>query len=240
MTFDSTDALAHASSSLEAKTPTEILEHAFAEHGPRIAVSTAFGVDGCALIHMALQIDPRVRVFTVDTDFLFDETYDLIERFVDRYDLNLEIIKSELSVQDQAAQYGPDLYDRDSDLCCHLRKVVPTRRMLAGLDGWVAALRRDQSASRAGIQILEPYTKDDGTTLIKIHPLANWSRTDVWRYVLANDVPYNPLLDAHYESIGCRPCTQPVKLGDAERSGRWGGRKQECGIHTETLRRAAQ
>lgn len=240
MTRHLTVQLAEASRALEGQAPLDILEHAFASYGPRIALSTAFGVDGCALIHMALQIDPRVRVFTVDTDFLFDETYELMERFVDKYDLNLEVVKSDLSVEEQASQHGPELYARDSDACCHLRKVIPTRRVLENLDGWVAALRRDQSASRESIQILESYAKADGDTLVKIHPLANWNRTDVWRYVLANDVPYNPLLDDGYASIGCRPCTQPVNLGDGERSGRWGGRKQECGIHTDTMRRAVQ
>jgi phosphoadenosine phosphosulfate reductase len=128
------------------------------------------------------------------------------------------------------------LYARDTDLCCALRKVEPTRRALVGLDAWVAGLRRDQSPSRAGIGVLERYVHEDGSPLVKVNPLARWTRDDTWRYVLAHEVPYNPLLDAGYKSIGCWPCTQPAD-GD-ERAGRWvGTAKTECGIHTFLERR---
>lgn len=225
------------SAELENASAEEILAFALRAYAPRVAISTAFGVEGCALIHLAVNIDPAVRVFTVDTDFLFEETQALKQRFVDRYGIRIETFKSRLTVEEQEAQHGPALYERDPDQCCALRKVEPTRRALAELDCWIAGLRRDQGPTRQEIQILERYDHDDGAPLIKVHPLARWNRSDTWRYVLDNDVPYNPLLDQGYKSIGCWPCTRPVDADDAERAGRWGGRKAECGIHTFMIRR---
>lgn len=230
--------LAARSAELEGASPEDIVAFALRAYAPRVAISTAFGVEGCALIHMAVRIDPAVRVFTVDTDFLFEETQALKQRFIDRYGIKLETFKSRLTIEEQEAAHGPALYQRDPDLCCSLRKVEPTRRALAGLDCWLAGLRRDQgSSTRQGIQILERYDHEDGSPLIKVHPLAGWNRSDTWRYVLDNEVPYNPLLDQGYKSIGCWPCTRTVDADDAERAGRWGGRKAECGIHTFMIRR---
>lgn len=225
--------LAAKSAALEGKPPQEILAWALAEYAPRVAISTAFGVEGCALIDMAVKIDPKVQVFTVDTDFLFPETHELIGRFADKYGITLTTFKGEVSKAEQEKRHGLALYSRDTDLCCSLRKVEPTRRAVAGLDAWIAGLRRDQGPSRAGIQILERYDHDDGTPLIKVNPLAAWTRADTWRYVLANGVPYNQLLDEGYKSVGCWPCTAPVAAGADERAGRWqGSQKKECGIHT--------
>jgi phosphoadenosine phosphosulfate reductase len=222
---------------LETAPPQEIVRFALTEYAPRVAISSAFGVEGCALIHMALQIDPRVAVFTVDTDYLFPETRALIQRFVERYDLNLVTYKSRLSVDEQTAHYGPALHARDPDQCCYLRKVEPTRRALADLECWLAALRRDQSDSRAGIPVVDLVVHDDGSPLVKVHPLARWTRRQVWQYVLDHEVPYNPLLDQGYTSIGCQPCTRAVAPGGGERAGRWDGARTECGIHTIAIRR---
>jgi phosphoadenosine phosphosulfate reductase len=223
--------LAERSRALESARPEEILAWALGEYAPRVAISTAFGVEGCALIDMAVKIDPRVQVFTVDTDFIFPETRSLILRMTERYGLNVTTLKGRVSREEQEARHGLALYARDTDLCCALRKVEPTRRALVGLDAWIAGLRRDQGGSRAGIDILERYDHDDGTPLVKVNPLARWTRSDTWKYVLANGVPYNELLDGGYKSVGCWPCTQPAD-GD-ERSGRWAGTtKKECGIHT--------
>ncbi len=222
------DRLAAQSRELEGAPPEAILGWAFAEYAPRIAISTAFGIEGCVLIDMAVRVDPKVKVFTVDTGLLFPEAVALRERLVARYGIDLTVMRPEAP-----ESHGLALYARDADACCALRKVEPTRRALAGLDAWIAGLRRDQGPSRAGIQILERYAHDDGTPLVKVNPLARWTRNDSWRYVLANDVPYNELLDQGYKSIGCWPCTEPVDVGADERAGRWAGSaKTECGIHT--------
>lgn len=217
---------------LERASPQEILDLALYLYGPEVAISTAFGVEGCALIHMAVQIDPALQVFTVDTGLLFDETQELKRRLVEAYDLSITTFEPELSVAEQAAEHGDALWEREPERCCAMRKVEPTSRALSGLDGWIAGLRRDQGPSRAGIPIFQLLEQSPGRPIVKIHPLANWTRSDVWSYVLEHEVPYNPLLDEGYKSIGCTPCTAPVSAGDSERAGRWGGQRQECGIHT--------
>jgi phosphoadenosine phosphosulfate reductase len=232
--FDA-DALREKSLSLEGARPEAILEWALAEYKPKLAISTAFGVEGCALIAMAVQLDPKIPVFTIDTDFLFPETQTLIARFVERYGISLTTIKGKVTKEEQERRHGLALYERDSDLCCELRKVEPTQRALVGLDAWIAGLRRDQGKARAGIQILERYDHDDAakSPLVKVNPFATWTRKDTWKYVLDNQVPYNALLDQGYKSVGCWPCTRPVKEGEDERAGRWAGQdKKECGIHT--------
>ena len=184
MPLSAPEELAARSRAFEGARPQEILEWTLAEYAPRVAISTAFGVEGCALIDMAWRIDPAVRVFTVDTDFLFPETRGLIERMVDRYDLTLTTVKGAVAIEQQEARHGLALYARDSDLCCALRKVEPTRRALQGLDAWIAGLRRDQGRSREGIGILERYDHQDGSPLVKVNPLARWTRNDTCKYVL--------------------------------------------------------
>jgi phosphoadenosine phosphosulfate reductase len=225
------DWLRARSAELDGQPPETILRFAFA-HFPRVAISTAFGPEGCALVAMAVAIQPDVKVFTVDTDFLFPESIELRQRFIDRYGVKLEVLKGTVTLAEQEQRHGLRLYERDTDTCCALRKVEPTRRALVGVDAWIAGLRRDQSATRTAIEVLESYQRDDGTTLVKVSPLAGWTRKDTWDYLLRHDVPYNPLLDRGYKSIGCWPCTAPVAEGDPERAGRWGGQKSECGIHT--------
>jgi phosphoadenosine phosphosulfate reductase len=227
--------LAEARRRLDGKPAVEILEWSFATF-PRIAISTAFGPEGCALAAMAVQIKPDIKVFTVDTDFLFPESIALREKFVEKYHLNLEVMRGKVSLEEQNAKYGLNLWQRDTDQCCALRKVEPTDRALHGLDAWIAGIRRDQSPTRAGIDVVEYYERPDGP-LYKINPLYQWTRKDTWDYLLNNDVPYNPLLDTGYKSIGCWPCTQPVDADGDERAGRWGGQKLECGIHTFMARK---
>jgi phosphoadenosine phosphosulfate reductase len=231
--------LAAKSAELEGKPPQDIIAWALAEYAPRVGISTAFGVEGCALIDMAVKLDRKVQVFTVDTDFLFPETYELMARLESKYGLVVQRVKGKVTKAEQEAQHGVALWERDSDLCCAIRKVEPTGRVVEGLDAWFAGLRRDQSATRAGIQLLERYDHADGSPLVKVNPLAAWTRNDTWKYVLANDVPYSPLLDQGYKSIGCWPCTRPVAADGDERSGRWAGQgKTECGIHTFMIRKA--
>lgn len=231
------DALKRKNAELESATPQEILRFAF-ETYPNAAISTAFGLEGCALIDMAVRIKSDVPVYTIDTDYLFPETVALKELLLARYGLNIRVIKPLLTVAEQEQRYGANLYETNPDQCCAIRKVEPNRRAIAGLDAWIAGLRRDQSAVRANTAILERYDHDDGRPYVKVHPFANWTRQDVWAYVLNKGVPYNDLLDRGYKSIGCWPCTQPVAEHEGERAGRWAGRgKTECGIHTYAQRR---
>jgi phosphoadenosine phosphosulfate reductase len=222
---------------LEGQSPEAILRFAF-QRFPKIAISTAFGPEGCALVAMAAELKPDLRVFTIDTDFLFPESVALREKFVEKYRIRLEVLRGEVSIEEQNRRFGARLFERDTDQCCALRKVEPTRRALVGLDAWVAGLRRDQSKSRAAIDLLESYDRDGGEKLVKVNPLAAWTRKDTWDYLVAHEVPYNPLLDRGYKSIGCWPCTQPVADGADERAGRWGGQKSECGIHTFMQRKS--
>jgi phosphoadenosine phosphosulfate reductase len=226
------DALKAKSAELERATPQEILAYALASYD-KIAISTAFGVEGCALIDMAVRIRSDVPVFTVDTEYLFEESLALTKRMQDKYGLRLTVFRPRLTIAEQEVRHGLKLYESDPDQCCAIRKVEPTRRAIAGLDAWIAGLRRDQAKTRGALEILERYDHDDGSPYVKVSPLVNWTRNDVWRYVTANGVPYNELLDRGYKSIGCWPCTQAVGAGEDERAGRWAGQaKTECGIHT--------
>ena len=229
--------LREESLALEGRPAEEILRFAF-ERWPKIAISTAFGPEGCALVAMAARLKPDVKVFTIDTDFLFPESIELRARFEDKYGIRVEVLRGAVSIEEQNRRHGPRLFEVSTDLCCALRKVEPTARALKGLDAWIAGLRRDQSASRAGIDILESYAREGEPPLVKVNPLAAWTRKDTWKYLLDNEVPYNPLLDRGYTSIGCWPCTQAVGDGADERAGRWGGQKTECGIHTFMERKA--
>jgi phosphoadenosine phosphosulfate reductase len=210
--------------------PEAILEWVFSTYGDEVALATGMGVEGMALLHMAHRINPNVKVFTGDTEFLFPETYDLIERVESRYGISIERLYSDLTPQDQERAYGQALWASDPDQCCNLRKVEPLRRKLATLDAWVTAIRRDQTSARAAIRKIDWDQKFD---LVKISPLADWTREKVWSYVLENDVPYNPLHDRNYPSIGCTHCTRAVLPGEDQRAGRWSGSgKVECGLHT--------
>lgn len=227
--------LATARRFLDGKSPEEVLRWSLAQF-PRIAISTAFGPEGCALVAMAVQLKPDIKVFTIDTDFLFPESIELREKFVLKYGVNIEVLRGQVSIEEQNRKHGLDLWQRDTDTCCALRKVEPTERALHGLDAWVAGLRRDQSKSRANIDVIEYYERPEGP-LYKVNPLLNWTRKDTWDYLTKNGVPYNPLLDKGYKSIGCWPCTQPVGADADERAGRWSGQKAECGIHTFMARK---
>ena len=222
------------SQEFEMASPEAILRWAIEEFGTDMALATGFGAEGCVLVAMLSAIRPLnsskgTRIFYLDTDLLFPETYALRDQLEARYGVHFERRATSLSLSDQAAQYGERLWEREPDLCCRLRKVEPLREMLKGLRAWVTGIRRDQSPARAGTGLVE---RDDKFDLIKINPLAAWSAHDVWNYIAKHDVPYNPLHDQGYPSIGCVPCTTPVQIGELSRAGRWRGTgKSECGIH---------
>jgi len=213
----------------ESAQPQAIVEWAVDTFGDGLSVGASFGgASGMAILHMVSRLKPDVHVFVLDTDYLFEETYETMRRAVPALGLtNVQVYKSKLTHEEQARQYGAALWMRDPDLCCELRKVEPNRRALEGRTAWVSGLRRDQSEGRAAIPIIS-WAEKFG--VVKINPLANWSEKQTWAYILEHKVPYNPLLDRGYASIGCYNCTVPGVQG---RAGRWQGfEKDECGLHT--------
>jgi phosphoadenosine phosphosulfate reductase len=207
-----------------------VLSWAFATYGDEVAIATGMGVEGMVLLDLASRINPDMKVFTGDTEFLFPETYDLIDRVEERYRIKIERILSQLSPEEQEREFGPKLWARSPDQCCNLRKVEPLRRKLATLDAWVTAIRRGQTPQRASAKKVD---WDSKFNLVKINPLADWSSRMVWSYVVKHDVPYNPLHDQNYPSIGCMHCTRAVLPGEEPRAGRWSGSaKTECGLHS--------
>ena len=223
------DELESIANELELESAEAVLRWALREFGSEVALATGFGAEGCVLIRMLAQVDRNARMFYLDTDLLFPETYELIGKLEARYGVRFEQRTSRLSLAAQAAHYGERLWEREPDVCCQLRKVEPLREMLSGLRAWITAIRREQTAARAGARVVERDRKFD---LIKINPLAGWSSRDVWRYIKEHDVPYNPLYDLGYRSIGCQPCTTLVQIGENDRAGRWRGvAKTECGLH---------
>lgn len=210
--------------------PEEVLSWAFATYGDRIALATGMGVEGMAMLDMAWRINPRLKVFTGDTEFLFPETYDLIDRVEERYSIKIERLFAELTPEEQEKEFGPKLWAQDPDQCCAIRKVEPLRRKLSTLDAWVTAIRRTQTSERAGTRKVDWDTK---FSLVKISPLADWTREQVWSYVVKHNVPYNELHDRNYPTIGCTHCTRAVRPGEDMRAGRWAGfGKTECGLHS--------
>jgi phosphoadenosine phosphosulfate reductase len=180
---------------------------------------------------MVSELGLDIPIVELDTQLFFRETYETRDALVERY--GLELIRPDvITVADQHRREGPNLWERDPDRCCHIRKVEPLLSVLGGYDGWISGIRRDQSPSRADtakVQWSERYG------VWKIHPLADWSEKRVWAYIAVNEIPYNPLHDVGFRSIGCIPCTRPTAPDEEERAGRWAGSdKLECGIHTET------
>jgi len=221
--------MAEASRQLEKASPQEILTWATDTFFPRLTMATAFGAEGCCLLHMLAQVEPHVRVFNLDTGYQFAETLALRERIRERYGIEVEMVRPEQNVAEYEAAHGGPLYAIRPDQCCHDRKIVPLRRAVAGYDAWISAIRGDQTSDRAAAGVVQWDTKFN---LVKVNPLLSWTRKDVWGFINRHDIPYNPLHDQGYPSIGCWPCTRPVKDGEDERAGRWSGTdKKECGLH---------
>ncbi|MDB6108553.1 MAG: hypothetical protein JWR69_303 [Pedosphaera sp.] len=218
------------------KFPTEkVLAWAWERFGAKAAVGTSFQGAGLVMLHLAKQAGIQFPVFTLDTGLLFPETLELKKRLEDFYGFQIESLEPDLTVEEQADVSGPELWKREPDLCCTMRKVLPLQGKLADLDCWITGLRRQQSDTRASIGIIELYAFDEATgrDIVKLNPMANWSREAVWQYLKDNKIPYNPLQDQGYRSIGCWPCTKRTGSGEDERAGRWTGfNKVECGIHT--------
>ena len=201
--------------------------------GERSIITTSFGMEGCALIDMYARHGKPMTIAYLDTMFFFKETLELRDRMAERYPHLLFVNRgTDVTPEQQADRYGPELWKRHPDLCCKIRKVDPMYEVMAEYDVWFTALRRSQSASRAGLQLIE---WDWRYQVLKFSPLAGWEREDIWEYIQKHDVPYNKLHEQGYPTIGCTHCTVPVagsKIGDYSRAGRWStSEKTECGLH---------
>jgi phosphoadenosine phosphosulfate reductase len=222
--------VAAAAQLLELEDPAAILRWV-ADRIGKLTFATGFGAEGCAVIDLIAREQLPIDLFTLDTGVLFPETYDLWRALERRYGVTIRAVKPELTIPAQALVHGARLWERDPDRCCELRKIAPLRAALAGFDGWITAIRRDQTPERATAQVVE---HDRKFGLVKVNPLVRWTHDDVWAHIYAHDVPTNALHDRGYPSIGCEPCTSPVEGAEDPRSGRWRGTgKRECGLHVK-------
>jgi len=212
--------------------PPEILRWALEDSGlDRIAIASAFQAEGTCVMHMATRLRPDVPVLFLETGFHFAETLAFKRQLTELLGLNVVDLVGEHTVESQAAAFGPRLFERDPDRCCDLNKVRPMLRALRGLDAWITAFRRDSSPTRAESPLVDRYEVEPGWWMVKVNPVAAWSRQQTWAYLQEHDLPHNPLYDLGYASIGCAPCTRLAFPGEPERSGRWAGlSKWECGI----------
>jgi phosphoadenosine phosphosulfate reductase len=229
------DEIRRKSEEFESAPLSEVLRWCWETYGERAAIGTSFQGAGLVVMHTAKTAGLPFPAFTLDTGLLFPETLALKAQIEQMLDLRIESLLPEQTVEQQAAEHGPELWKHNPDLCCALRKVLPLQRKLASLDVWITGLRRQQSAERESVRILELYHFDvlRDHYILKLNPMAGWKREDVEAYLARHGLPRNPLATRGYRSIGCMPCTRPVGEGDDERAGRWTGfAKSECGIHT--------
>ncbi|MBZ0299017.1 MAG: phosphoadenylyl-sulfate reductase [Anaerolineae bacterium] len=227
------DQIAHLQHDFESAHPQDILQWATQQFGDSLAVVTSFQPTGIVTLHMLSEMAPHTAIITLDTEFLFPETYALIDRVESLFNLNLIRVRPELTIDQQAAAYGDKLWVRNPDQCCHMRKTLPLKDALVGYSAWVTGVRRDQSSRRSSTAIIN---WDSRYNLVKLCPFANWTEDMVWTYIQAHDLPYNELHDRGYPSIGCLHCTQAVTDGADPRSGRWAmHQKTECGIHISSF-----
>jgi phosphoadenosine phosphosulfate reductase len=213
----------------ENRTLDELLTWSLAVFGDQLIQVSSFGPAGMVILDHLARLRPGCRVVTIDTGFLFPETYELWETVQRRYPIQLDIHRPNLTPALQSRAYQPQLWQTNPDLCCHLRKIVPLAKALQGASAWLTGLRRDQASTRHHLPLVMWDTKYE---LVKINPLAHWTRQQVWGYIVKHNIPYNSLHDQGYASLGCTHCTRPTTNATDERSGRWQGlAKTECGIH---------
>ncbi|HKJ32187.1 MAG TPA: phosphoadenylyl-sulfate reductase [Balneolales bacterium] len=211
--------------------PSDILKWLWSEKGERAVLGTGFGPSGIVLIDLLHKAHLGIPVFYLDTHLFFPETYELRDQLQDRFNCGFIKVSTSLSLDEQEKEYGSKLWETNPNKCCYLRKVLPLKWYLRDKDVWITGVRRSQSESRKNTQLFE---WDPQNEVVKVNPLATWTSEEVWAYVTIHELPYNPLHDDGYPSIGCVPCTHPV-FSDDERAGRWPGMaKMECGIHLPT------
>ncbi len=207
----------------------ELIRLALERFASDVAIASSFGAEDVVLIDLASKSGLPFRVFTLDTDFLFPETYALIDAIQERYGIEVERCRPRLTPAEQAVEHGDALWARQPDRCCAIRKVEPLKEKLATLAAWITGIRREQAPTRANAKKLE---WDQTFGLWKFNPIADWGTEQVWSYIRTNGLAYNPLHDRRYPSIGCTYCTRPVNEGEDPRAGRWSGfAKMECGLH---------
>ncbi|MHA2006239.1 MAG: phosphoadenylyl-sulfate reductase [Promethearchaeota archaeon] len=219
----------------EDKGPEEILKWTFKTFGEKVVLASSLGLEDQVLTDMSVKIFPKVRIFFLDTGRLNQETYDVLAENIEKYKIKYDIFfpKAE-EIEKFQGDFGPNAFYQSLELrhqCCHIRKIEPLQRALKGNYAWITGLRRQQSVTRINARIIE---WDEINNLIKINPLIDWCVLDVTDYMSKNEVPYNKLFDKGYTSIGCAPCTRPIKLGEDRRAGRWWWEtpdKRECGLH---------
>ncbi|WP_339937083.1 phosphoadenylyl-sulfate reductase [Novipirellula rosea] len=218
------------SDSLETATPQEILKWAVDRFAPHFTMATAFGPEGMTIIHMLAEIAPETPIFNLETGYQFAETLELRETVKKRYGIEVEYKYPKTTVQEYEAANGGPVYKTDPNRCCFDRKLSVLHEAAKGWHAWASAIRRDQSPDRAKAPIVG---WDRKFQLVKISPLANWTKKEVWSLITSENIPYNPLHDQGFPSVGCQPCTRAVLAGEDERAGRWSGfQKTECGLHS--------
>jgi len=220
------------------KTPQEVLRWALDDLHPRIAMASSFGAEDAAVIDMIMKINPKARIFTLDTGRLNQETYDVMDEIRNKYNTNIEVMFPDHNEVEQMVRVnGMNLFYHsigNRKLCCGIRKVHPLNRMLSTLDGWITGLRADQTEVRSNATKIEIDSQHND--IIKVNPILEWTWEQTWDYIKKNNVPYNKLHDKGFPSIGCEPCTRAIKPGEPLRAGRWwweSDTQKECGLHAD-------
>ena len=222
--------LEQANRDLELASPERIITWAVERFFPRLTMATAFGPEGCVILSMLAKIQPRTRIFNLDTGYQFPETLKLRDQIAEKYGIEVELKKPEITVEQYEALHGGPLHQSNPDQCCFDRKIRVLQQAVVGMHAWMSGIRRDQSPDRAQAPIVG---WDKRFSLVKISPLAKMTKAEIWKRILEEGIPYNPLHDQGYPSIGCWPCTRKVVPGEDERAGRWSGmEKTECGLHS--------
>lgn len=215
--------------------PEEVLDYFLGKYGSKVALASSLGAEDQVLTDMICRLNKKSRIFTLDTGRLFPETYSLIDKTNLKYGIRLELFFPQSEpVQKMTTEHGVNLFYESIEkrkLCCQIRKLEPLKRAFEGLEVWICGLRKEQSVTRVGMELVE---WDEMNQLIKINPLINWTEDQVWEYIKQHGVPYNALHDKGFPSIGCQPCTRAVAKGEDLRSGRWWWESpdhKECGLH---------
>lgn len=220
---------------LETLSPDKVIGRALAESKGSACITCSFQAEDMIVLDLLRKRLPEIPVLFLDTGYHFAETYAYRDRMAREWNLNMRNLMAKKTVPEQEAEFGI-LNRTDPSRCCHLRKVEPLFEALEEFDVWFTGLRREQSPTRKNLKVAEHHVLPSGKVLLKVSPLAAWTWGDVWKYTAEEKIAYLPLYDAGYRSIGCEPCTSVPLDGADPRSGRWGGAKLECGIHTESKR----